>query len=42
MAELYNYETDDRESLAAELKHSNLSGGVRSREVDEALKEVMA
>lgn len=42
MAELYNYETDDGESLAAVLKNSNLTDGERSLEVDEALKEVMA
>lgn len=40
--ELYNYETDDGESLAAVLKNSNLTDGERSLEVDEALKEVMA
>ena len=42
MAELYNYETDDGESLAAVLKNSNLTDGERSLEVDEALKEVMS
>ena len=42
MAELYNYETDDGESLAAVLKNSNLTDGERSLEVDEALNEVMS
>lgn len=42
MAELYNYETDGGESLAAVLKDGNLTDGERSVEVDGALKEVMS
>lgn len=42
MSELYNYETDDGESLAVVLKDSSLSDGERALDVVNALNKVMA
>ncbi len=42
MSELYDYETDDGESLAVVLKNPSLSDGERALEVVNALNKVMA